>query len=122
MLPLIALGLGVLLLLASFLWSSLFPATASWTEAKNGRMVELQNEAHKLLYLAERARSRPQIDGPSPEEARAKFEEAKAELDTLKAEFEGIRDSPQTIATYLQWAGSVAILLGGVGVLVARGG
>ncbi|MEQ8209123.1 MAG: hypothetical protein RH917_04760 [Lacipirellulaceae bacterium] len=122
LLPPIAVGLGVILLLASFLWSTIFPATATWTEEKNARMVELQNNAHKLLYLAESARSKPKYDGPTPEEARAKFDEAKAELDTLKAEFESIRDRPNTVATYLKWIGSGAVLLGAIGVMAARGG
>lgn len=122
LLPVVLVGLGAFLLLLGLLWSFIFPASRTWTEEKSLRMTELQNEAHKLLYLAERAKTQPKPGGPTPTEARAKFDEAKAELDSLKAEFEATRDSPKTSGTYLRYAGTALVLLGGFGVMMARGG
>lgn len=122
LLPVILVGLGIALLGLGFLWSILFPASRNWTEEKSARMTELQNEAHKLLYLADQAKTRPRPGGPTPQEAQANFDNAKAELDVLKAEFEATRDSPKTSGTYLRYAGTALVLLGGFGVMMARGG
>ncbi len=118
LLPLIFVGLGIFLVGLGILWPFVFPATRSWTEAKAQRMIELQNSAHQLLFLADRAKTRPKPGGPSPQEAQAKFNEAEAELDTLREEFEGIRDSPNTIGTYLRWAGIALVLIAGGATVV----
>ena len=122
LLPLILVASGIVLLCMSFLWPLLFPASQAWTEEKSERMTELQNDAHQLLFLAERAKTRPTAGGPSPSEARAKFKEAEAELEALRLEFEGIRDSPNTVGTYFRWAGTATTLLGGLAVLAGRNG
>ena len=120
--PLILAGLGSLLLVLGLLWGVLFPAERTWTEEKSQQMTALQNEAHKLLFLAERAKTRPQPGGPTPSEAQAKFEAAKAELDALKAEFEGVRDSPQSTGSTLRWVGTGMVLLGGFALMLGREG
>lgn len=119
--PVILVGLGAVLLLLGFLWTFLFPASRTWTEEKSNRMTELQNEAHKLLYLVDQAKTRPRPGGPTPLEAQANFDAAKAELDELKAEFEATRDSPKNSGTYLRWAGMALVLCGGFGVKMASG-
>lgn len=119
--PVGILSVGVLLLVLGLLWTFLFPATRTWTDEKSRRMTELQNNAHKLLYLSEAAKTRPQPGGPTPTEARAKFEEAQAELDALKAEFESIRDNPANTGTFLRWAGSAMVLIGAFGAMMFQG-
>lgn len=121
LLPTVLVGLGIVLLGLSFLWPLLFPASRSWTKEKSKQMTKLQNEAHKLLFMVDRAKTRPTPGGPSPREAKANFDKAKAELDTLRAEFESVRDSPKTAGTYLRWIGTTFVLLGGFAVMVARG-
>lgn len=119
--PVILVGLGAALLLLGFLWTLIFPASRTWTEEKSNRMTALQNDAHKLLYLVDQAKTRPRPGGPTPLEAQANFDKAKAELDELKAEFEATRDSPKTAGTYLRWAGTALVLCGGFVTMMASG-
>lgn len=122
LLPVILVGLGIALLALSFLWTILFPASRSWNEEKSARLTELQRKAHKLLYVADQAKTRPRLGGPTPTEAQANFDKAMEELDALKAEFEATRDSPKTSGTYLRYTGTALVLLGGFSVMMARGG
>lgn len=121
LLPLIFVGLGIFLVGLGLLWPFVYPATRAWTDEKAQRMIELQNSAHQLLFLADRARTHPKSGGLSPQEAQANFDEAEAELDTLREEFEGIRDSPNTIGTYIRWAGIALVLIAGGATMVLSG-
>ncbi|MEM8946343.1 MAG: hypothetical protein AAGD11_14320 [Planctomycetota bacterium] len=123
MLPSAAVGVGVFLLLAGLLWSSVFPASNAWTDEKAQRMSELTGKVHKLLFKSVAAKEqRGKGRGVNPTEAKAEYDQAKAELEKLRTEFESARDNPKTAGNYLRYAGTGLVLLGGFGVMLARSG
>jgi len=118
--PVIAVGLGILLLAISALWGVLFPASQNWTNEKAQRMSELTGKVHGLLFKAEAERQNPAQASGAPGEAQQAYKAAKEELDKLKSEFESQRDRPQKIAQFMRWTGIGLVLVGGLGVLAGR--
>ena len=102
-LPTVAVVVGLVLLLTSFAWGALFPASASWTEEKSLRMSELKGRAHVLVTQVAAAKEKPTMHGGSnAAELEAEFEQVKAELRAARASGELARlnaevvDPPQT--------------------------
>jgi hypothetical protein len=118
-----AVVLGVLLLLASFVWGLLFPATGGWTEEKSLRMSELKGRAHILVGQIAAAKERPSMHGgANAEELEAEFEQVKAELKLLADELEGRIQAPKTAASVLRYAGIAFVVAGGLVVFATRSG
>lgn len=118
----ILVGIGIPLLLLSFLWSTFFPPGSSWTDEKATRMSELTRESHKLLYASTAAeKSRSMKSEESAAELKTRYKEATEELKALREEFENQRDAPQTVATYLRWTGIGLVLIGGAANFVSKG-
>jgi hypothetical protein len=120
-LSVIAVGLGIVLFLASLAWAFLFPATRSWTEEKSQHMSDLVDKAHILGGQLEGAKRRPNMhSGRSAAEIEAEYNQTKTELAELKQEFEGKRDAPKKAASYLCWSGVAFIVAGGFIVMANR--
>lgn len=120
-LPTVAVVVGLVLLLTSFAWGALFPASASWTEEKSLRMSELKGRAHVLVTQVAAAKEKPTMHGGSnAAELEAEFEQVKAELKQLAEELEGRIESPQTTATILRWAGMALVVAGGLVVYAGK--
>ena len=114
-------ALGLLLLVASLLWSTLFPATNSWTEEKSVRLTELGNHATEIRLQLIKAQQRPSMhSGQSAAELQDQFNKIDAEYKTLYDEFHNASESPKTISTALKWTGIGLTLLGGIAVLATR--
>lgn len=121
-LPAAAVVLGVLLLLASFVWALAFPASSGWTEAKSLRMRELSAKAHLLGGQVEAAKSKPNMHGGrNAAELAAEYQQVKAELAQLGEEADGKIKAPETAARILRWSGIAFVLAGGMVVLASRG-
>jgi hypothetical protein len=116
--------IGVVLLLVSLLWGFLVPSGAGWTEEKAGRLAELTQQAHNLMFEVNAAKTQPASrNAKKPAaEVEAEYKKVKDELDVLTAEFQGKRDSPKTASTILRWAGIAFVVAGGIIVFANREG
>ena len=121
-LPVVALGLGIPLVLLSLLWSTIFPASNSWTEEKSQRMTEVSQKARQLMYKVVQAEKYNDIkSGENAAEINEQYRAAKKELEQLQGEFENQRDKPSTIASYLRWVGIALVVVGAGANFVSRG-
>jgi hypothetical protein len=117
-----AVVLGVLLLLASFAWGLLFPASAGWTEEKSLRLGELKGRAHVLVGEISAAKEKPSMHGgANVAELEAEFEQVKTELTLLADELEGRIQAPKSAASVLRYAGIAFVVAGGLVVYASRG-
>jgi hypothetical protein len=114
--------LGLILLAASFVWGSLFPASSGWTQEKSARLQELSSQAHILGGQRGAAASNPKMHGGrSAAEIEEEFQRVTAELEQLGAEAEGRIQAPKTAAMILRWTGIAFIVAGGIAVYGSRG-
>lgn len=119
-LPIAMVLLGVVLLVASVVWPSLFPATNNWTNEKSERLAELGSQTNLLKFQLVEAQNNPSMHaGRNPAELKQKYEVVRAEYDQLHAEFESARDTPEGMARTLRYSGIALVLLGGVATFVA---
>ncbi|MAT70450.1 MAG: hypothetical protein CMJ58_13105 [Planctomycetaceae bacterium] len=118
-----AVALGVLLIVLSLLWAVIFPPSNAWTEQKSLRLTELGNQATELSLKLQQSQSRPSMhSGQGAAELKEQFDKVDAEYRELYQEFKSAKDTPQTIAGALKWTGIGLALVGGIMVMVARGG
>ncbi len=121
-LPAGAVVLGLVLLVASALWATLFPSSRGWTEEKSARMIELGNRASELERQLSIAQAKPSMHaGESSAEMQAEFETVSAEYKTLYDEFNGASESPKTASKILRWSGIAFVIAGGLVVFAGRG-
>jgi hypothetical protein len=114
-----AIGLGFLLVAISLLWSTLFPANASWTTEKATRMSEIKAELNDLsakLYAAQKRT----YGGPDPGTMKVEYDRLLAEHEQLKVDFETISERPNTIARVCKWAGLSLAAIGVIGWYAAK--
>ena len=123
--PVLPVGLvliGVVLLLLSAVWPSLFPATNNWTNEKSERLAELGSQTNLLKFQLVEAQNNPQMHaGRNPAELKEQYEQARADYDQLHAEFESARDAPEGLAQSLRGTGIALALIGGLAMFVSRG-
>jgi hypothetical protein len=105
--------LGFLLLVASSLWSTLFPATSSWTPEKGTRWGQVKDRLNTLTYIVHRPPSMHRGSDLGP--LKAEYEQLKQEHEQLKAEFESAASRPNTISKILKWSGISLAIVGIVG-------
>jgi hypothetical protein len=114
-----ALGMGFLLVALSLLWTTLFPATASWTPDKASRMSEISgalNDLSAKLYAAQKRT----LGGPDPGALKAEYDRLLAEHQQLKVDFETISERPNTIAQVFKWVGLSLAVVGVIGWYAAK--
>jgi hypothetical protein len=109
-------GIGVLLLLASGVWSSLRPGTSSWSTEKDQRLREVSDKMHLLTYKVANAESHPSMHGgPDLVKAKAELTSLVEENKALTDEFKGVQARPQTMSTLMKWSGISLALVGIIG-------
>ena len=106
-------GLGFLLLVLSGFWSTLFPATSSWTDEKANRSSEIKSRLHNLAFIVNAPPSSLH-SGSDLGTLKAEYEQLKKENEQLNADFESAANSPKTMSKYLKWSG---ISLAAVGII-----
>jgi hypothetical protein len=120
-LPTAAVGLGIFLLLVSFVWGFLFPASRGWTEEKSIHMRELSGKAHVLGGQLQAAKTTPNMyGGRSAADLEQEFQQVTAELKELGNEAEGKINAPKTAAQILRWSGAAFIVAGALVVFAKR--
>ena len=111
-----ATGLGLLLLVLSGIWSSLFPGTSSWTEEKAANLSKMQVRMHNLAGVVNNPNAKVNLhSGTELGAAKQEFEQLKKDSAELYAEFESAHDSPQTISKILKWTGISLAAIGLIG-------
>jgi hypothetical protein len=109
-----ALGLGLLLLLLSAAWTSIFSASAQWTPAKEEQTQKIKARLHSLSFVVDNPKYVSTHSASETGKTKAEFEALKQENDQLNAEFSSAYNTPRTTAKVLQWSG---ISLAAVGII-----
>ena len=113
--PPAAIGLGILLLAASFLWPYWSDPKSHWSETQAGNRTELGVEVKVLSHRIEEARTDAQR-----QKIQARLEEARKQFDQADVELGHARDRYQLPITLLRWSGTLLLLLGVVGHYLLR--
>lgn len=114
------LALGVLLLLLSGFWTTLFPGTSSWTLEKAQEWTKIKDRIHTLSFIVGNSPSPVSMhSGPETGAAKAEYDQLKAKHAEFSAEFTTIHDRPLLIAKILKWSGISLALIGVIGIYAA---
>jgi hypothetical protein len=114
-----AIGVGFLLLVASSVWTSLFPATSSWTPEKAERSAQVKDRLSNLGPIV----NSPRISmhsGADRGALQAEFEQLVKENEQLNADFQSAYDRPNTTSRILKWSGIGLAAIGIVGWFAVR--
>jgi uncharacterized protein YdcH (DUF465 family) len=106
---------GLLLVVLSFFWASLFPPARSWTPEKNEQFTKLGTELTRLGFAVVQAENNPKMhSGENLGDLKKRHAEVKQEFDLLKSEMESARDSPANTGSGIKWLGVAIAAVGGV--------
>jgi len=109
-------GIGLLLLLASGMWLTIFPGTSSWTPEKEKRLGEVGARLHVLAFTVGNAEASPKMHGgPDLVRAKAELDSVRKENRELTAEFRGIQSSRDAIPKIFKWSGVSLAVIGVIG-------
>jgi hypothetical protein len=106
--------LGFALVLISAMWSTLFPATNSWTPEKATRISEIKARLNDLGFAMQNSKNRI-YNGRDPAAIKEEYDKLNAEFDELKNAFESAAVTPVTVASYFKWTGLALAAIGIVG-------
>jgi hypothetical protein len=109
-----ALVLGILLLAIGGFWSSMFPATSSWTEEKAVRSAQVKERLSNLGPIVNSTRV-TMHGGADRGALKAEFDQLMKENEQLNAAFQSAYDSPQTMSKVLKWSGISLVVAGLIG-------
>jgi hypothetical protein len=105
------LGLGFVLVALGALWSTLFPATARWTDEKATRSTAVKA---RMAYLGGAAKATNSTHSAAEiQKAKAEFDALSAENDQLNADFNSADRTPKTISKVMWWSG-ISVMLAGI--------
>lgn len=114
-------GLGVLLLLLSGLWSTLFPATANWTPEMERRWQTVKARIHSLSFHLGETSPANLPRGMTPTSVKNEYDALQKENAQLEAAYSSAADRPKVVAGVLRWTGIGIAALGIVGWMGVRG-
>ena len=115
------LGLGLILVLLSGLWTTLFPGTSAWTPEKSAEWTKVKDRLHTLKFVVNAAAAKPSMhSGEDTAQAKQEYEQLKVKHEELSKEFYGIHDRPYTIARILKWSGISLAAVGLIGWYAAN--
>jgi len=105
---------GLFLFLLSALWTTIFPATARWTDEKAARSIEVKGKLHNLAFIVNAPKPNLQR-GQDIGQLKAEYEQLKKENEELNSDFVSAAESPKTVSTFLKWSGLSLAAVGVVG-------
>jgi hypothetical protein len=110
--------LGLLLLVVSSLWSSLFPPTSRWTDEKAQRAAEVKARLNNLGPIVN---GPPRMHrGPDPATLKSEFDALLKEDTQLDAEFVSAAEAPKKASSLLKWTGISLTAIGIIGWYVVK--
>jgi hypothetical protein len=105
-------GVGIVMLLLSGIWTTLFPATSTWTDEKAQRQAEIHRRLHNLAFVVGSSQPPSMHSGKDTGQAKKEYDGLKKEADDLANEFSTAHDRPQTTAKVLKWTGISLTIIG----------
>jgi hypothetical protein len=109
-------GLGVLMLVLSGVWVSMFPGRSSWTDEKARHWSDVKNRLSELSFIVNAPTGvRKMHGGPDPAKAKTDYDALKKEHEELAADFSGAYNTPRTTSKVLKWGGISLALVGLIG-------
>jgi hypothetical protein len=109
------LGVGLLCLATSVLWSALSIGSSAWTPEKGQRWTDVKDRLHNLSFVINGPPNRVSMHGgPDMATLKQEYDGLRTENEELKAQFESAYNSPRTTSTILKWTG---ISLAGIGIV-----
>ena len=112
-------GVGLLLVVLSSVWNTLFPGTSRWTPEKATRSAEVKDRLHNLAFVVNAPKPNLQR-GQDLGQLKAEFEQLKKENDALNADFSAASETPKTVATIFKWSGISLAAVGLIGWYAAN--
>jgi hypothetical protein len=103
-----------MLLVASSVWSTLFPPTRSWTPEKAARITEVKERINELSFQMANASNRMH-GGPDPASMKTEYDALRKEFDQLASDFNSATESRETVSTVLKWSGISLAAFGIIG-------
>jgi hypothetical protein len=110
-----AISLGLLLLLLSAAWTSIFPASARWTPDKEEQAQKVKSRLHSLSFVVDNPKYVSTHSASETGKTKAEFEALKQENEQLNADFSSAYGGPRTTAKALQWSGISLAVVGIIG-------
>jgi len=117
--PPILIILGLVLLVLSLLWPTLFSGGPALAEDEYARLEELENRVVELYQQIETVKARTGDDSKA-EEASVGYNKAIEERDVLRAKLKSGVGSVSSTAITLRYAGVAVLLVGVVASLVFK--
>lgn len=109
---------GLLLLVLSTFWVSIYPS--SWTPEKAKHLATATDRLHNLSFtVSAPPGSEPPRRHASREEAKKEYDRVKETAIKLQAEFESAYQAPRTMASIMKWSGIALLAVGAVGAYAA---
>ena len=117
--PLVLLGLGAVLTLASFALPAMSGARTALSEEDYARLEQLEEKVVEL-HIQMQSVKRRTGNQDSPEEGSPGFNKIVEERDALRAKLEGNIEKPQTAGTFLRYAGIGVLVVGVIAHLALK--
>jgi len=114
--PTAAIGVGILLLAASFLWPYWSDPKSYWSESRAGKRTDAGIRVKVLSHQIQDART-----DAERQRLQARLDDAQKQFDQSGAELEHARARYQLPITLLRWSGTLCLLSGVVGYYLLRG-
>jgi hypothetical protein len=112
---------GIVLLLFSGVWATLFPGTSTWVPEKAARHSEIKDRLHNLGYVVDNATRQNNVHrGSDPGPAIEEYKRLKKEFDELNADLQTAQDRPNTVSSVLKWTGLSLAAVGIIGWYIAK--
>lgn len=115
-----AMALGIVLVLLSVAWTTIFPSSAKWTPDKEAHWQKVKGRMHSLSFVISDPKQADARRGQDAMSAKAEFDKLKLEDDELRAQFSSAYDTPRTTSTILKWSGLSIAAVGVVGWYAAN--
>lgn len=118
-LPLIAVGVGILLVALSFAWPSVI-GNAGWSQEQASEHAAAAAELHRLVHAQAHAQEAEHEGHAEEEHAGGSLEEARGRYERSSAMLEQARSYRRWTATILRLTGVFCTLSGAAGYFVLR--
>ncbi len=113
-----AVFLGLLLVLLSVVWSSVF-SSSGWTDQQANELISERGKLHDLGHRQGRAAEGGNTPEKEMEELNRSLEEVKRKEAVASAELESARYFRHGVPRGLTWLGAISTIGGAVGVMLS---